>query len=550
MQRLPKVLTALVLPVIFLVGLRVLFISIKTPVNFYDEGLILVNAERVLVGDVPYRDFWTLYAPGYFYAVAALFKVFGANVLIARLLDTAIRFLVTLGVYLLARRMTSRWVALIPYALVTLWLSAIRFYSYPAFPALGAILLALLAFFRYLDTDRRRWLVLTGLCLSLTAALRLDFGGYATAGIGVALAVHEIRQTIRNRLRPVAALAALIGAEALLAAGLVIIAGPLYVYLAAASGLQTLWTDLIAFPATTFREMRYLPVPSLIPDVSRFSGEEWEDWERLYVPLAIYAAALVVAGVGLFRQKPEQARDSGEDGRRSDGADLSAPLIALTIAGLGLVIKATSRYHELHALPMAVLALVAGTALFYRVPRRVWRSASFIVAFVAFILAVIPGPYIVHFTNLYKGVDKLTPTGCYSRIEAAGCVPLGQDQEMAIQYIRSHTDPGETIFVGNTRHDLSFANDLIFYFLADRRSPTRYTELHPGLATTLEIQQAIAADLLAKDVRWVVLYKMWVSGEPNASAISSGVTYLDDFIRDNYVNVITFGNYRIWQKRT
>jgi len=450
--------------VIFLAGLWVLLISIKTPANLYDEGLTLVYADRILAGDVPYRDFWTLYAPGYFYAVAGLFKVFGANVLIARLLDTTIRFLVTLGVYLLARWMTSRWVALIPYALVTLWLSAIRFYSYPAFSALGVILLALLAFSRYLDTGRWRWLVLTGLCLSLTAVLRQDFGGYATAGIGVALAVYEIRQarSAQIKLRPIAALVTLAKAEALLAAGLVIVAGPLYVYLAAVSGLQTIWTDLIVFPATTFRATRHLPVPPLIPDVAHFSGEKWEDWARLYVPLAIYAAALVVAGIGLFRKPFKQVRDPDEYGRRSGVPDLSVPLIALTISGLGLVIKATSRYHVLNALPMAVLALVVGTALFYRVPRRIWRNWGFVVAFVTSILATVPGPYIIPFTDLYRGVDKFQPTGCYSRIERAGCVPLWQDQEMAVQYIRSRTDPGEYIFVGNTRHDLSFANDLIF----------------------------------------------------------------------------------------
>jgi hypothetical protein len=151
---------------------------------------------------------------------------------------------------------------------------------------------------------------------------------------------------------------------------------------------------------------------------------------------------------------------------------------------------------------------------------------------------------------LYKGVERFNVTDCYSTLERAGCVPLNQDQEMAIQYIRSRTAPGEYVFVGNARHDLSFANDMIFYFVADRRSPTRYTELHPGLATTLEVQKAIAADLAARNVRWVVTFKIWESQEPNASAISSGVTYLDEFIRSNYVNVTTIGNYRIWRKST
>jgi len=104
--------------------------------------------------------------------------------------------------------------------------------------------------------------------------------------------------------------------------------------------------------------------------------------------------------------------------------------------------------------------------------------------------------------------------------------------------------------VGTQRHDKIFANDLLFYFLSGRRSPTKYTELHPGLATTLPVQQAIAADLQAKDVRWVVTYRIWESNEPNTSAESSGVTYLDDYIREKYRSVTTLGNYEIWERKS
>ncbi len=37
--------------------------------------------------------------------------------------------------------------------------------------------------------------------------------------------------------------------------------------------------------------------------------------------------------------------------------------------------------------------------------------------------------------------------------------------------------------------------------------------------------------------------------EPNASSTSSGVTYLDDYIRDHYQPETTFGSYQILRKR-
>ena len=47
-------------------------------------------------------------------------------------------------------------------------------------------------------------------------------------------------------------------------------------------------------------------------------------------------------------------------------------------------------------------------------------------------------------------------------------------------------------------------NDIAFYFLADRPSVTKYHELHPGLANTLPVQQAMIAELVDQEVTWIV----------------------------------------------
>ena len=53
-------------------------------VGTYDEGLVLVGADRVLRGEMPYRDFWTLYGPGSYYLLAGLYRLFGEFALVER----------------------------------------------------------------------------------------------------------------------------------------------------------------------------------------------------------------------------------------------------------------------------------------------------------------------------------------------------------------------------------------------------------------------------------------------------------------------------------
>lgn len=524
---------------VFAVGFLLLFSQIKSAANLYDEGLVLTNAERIRGGEVPYRDFWTMYGPGYFYAVAGLFSLAKPTILVARLFDTVLRLLLTLEVYFLARSVTSRWVALVPYAFVTFWLATIRFYSYPAFPATGALVLAALALMAYLRQARRRWLFLSGMALGLAALLRLDFGGYGAFGFGLAVAVYELRQASAAGVGWPMRLRRALKAEALIAAAALLVALPLYAYLLLASGFQTVFDDLVVFPTTVFRAVRHLPVPSLIPNFKTLTGSQWNDWLRLYLPLLTYVIAVVVSLRWLFfRPVPSSDRRLA----------VGVLFLALTGTGLGLVMKATSRYHELHALPTTICAVIVATALVYRIPARLWRSAPFKVGFAGLAFLFLTGPYVAHFGVLAMH-GSTSPTACYSQLPRAGCVPVSRDEERVADYLQAHTRPGEYVFIGNSRHDLIFVNDLLLYFLADRRSPTKYAELHPGLATTLPVQQAIASDLAAKDVQWVVTMRSFPANEPNASSISSGVTYLDDYIRAHYQPETTFGSYQVWHTR-
>ena len=108
--------------------------------------------------------------------------------------------------------------------------------------------------------------------------------------------------------------------------------------------------------------------------------------------------------------------------------------------------------------------------------------------------------------------------------------------------MRLHTEPRDSIYVGLTRHDRSYGSDVAFYFIANRRSATKWEQFDPGVQSSAPIQQAMVRELRTAKPKAVVLESTWdAMREPNDSAVSSGVTILDDFIGETFAPAATFG---------
>src|SRR5439155_8007299 len=80
------------------------YVALRMPLNFFDEGYVLTGAARILAGQAPYRDSWVAYAPGQFFVLALLFKVFGVSLTVERAWDIVLRMAIVVSVYLIGRR--------------------------------------------------------------------------------------------------------------------------------------------------------------------------------------------------------------------------------------------------------------------------------------------------------------------------------------------------------------------------------------------------------------------------------------------------------------
>lgn len=519
-------------------GFAYLFAAIFQGLNYYDEGLAFQAAERVAAGQLPYRDFWAYYAPGQFYTLAAVFRVFGSSILVERIWDTLVRFGICLVVFLISRRLVSRKAAYGPFLITLLFLGWFGLYGPPVFPALFWSLLAVLFFLHSFSREGYRFALLGGLATGIAALYRHDFGVYTLLSAAAALLVSALEDLLvapKGRAKAVHRVKTLF----LCAAATCVVVIPALLYFLWAVPLHELRVDFLLFPRIQLR-FRALPLPPLLPNPSYFinSALLLGPWFLFYSPAAVY----LVNWIGLARSFRTAPGDAARRGRRF-GRTL------LGVLGSLLFVQAYTRADFIHCFPTAIPAAILVPTLIEDWPMEERRAA--IKGLLTFLLLVLAVPYVavpVDWWRLHLQANAPWKVAT-SKLPRARYFRVLPDAEEAAQFIRQHVPEGQEIFVGNWQHHQLLCDDVMFYFLAERRAGTRFYDFVPGVTTTPRVQEEIILDLIRNRVDYIVLVSdSGYDRTPTEVPVDSGVILLDDFIRRDYLQVQTFGHYSIWKK--
>src|SRR5690349_4481496 len=149
----------------------------------YSIGYNLYSAERILAGQVPYRDFHTLYPPETLYLNARLFQWFGVSLYTALFGVFVFKTLTVLFIYLSGRAVLTRGGALMVAGLSIIWLRPNG--PFKAVPMhYGALFLALAMYFLIKNENRQKLILcfLAGASLGLVALFKHNIGAYAMVG--------------------------------------------------------------------------------------------------------------------------------------------------------------------------------------------------------------------------------------------------------------------------------------------------------------------------------------------------------------------------------
>ena len=243
-----------VLAVVFLLPLRALF---RAPGAAMEEGFMLVFPDRFLHGDIPNRDFLNLYGPGGIWVLAGIYKLFGTQVVVERVVGL-LQLVGTTTAVVLLTRWWGRWVALTAGTLSVLFgLPAVGLIAIPwsggVALALGGLVALAAARRRARSTRAERvatWAVVGGLLSAASLLYRLDLA--LAVALGAAVLLWRAERPVVQRF--------VTG----FAVGLV----PYLVHLVLA-GPGNVWNGMIVEPMLYLRATRHLDVP---PDPGHLVG--------------------------------------------------------------------------------------------------------------------------------------------------------------------------------------------------------------------------------------------------------------------------------------
>jgi hypothetical protein len=217
-------------------------------------------------------------------------------------------------------------------------------------------------------------------------------------------------------------------------------------------------------------------------------------------------------------------------------------LLPLVVVGLAYLLARTDEFHLIPLAAVLAIALAAGAA---REPRMAWK------------VVLGAGVAVIALHGLDRELAKVTDGTNMAGIdlETAGGARTTQQDAHALEAldeaVARRTRPGSYLLSAPPRYDRVRVGHTLLYTLLDRRNPTRYDVVQPGVVTTAEVQREMRDDLERTRtplvVRWVAPAATMV--EDNGSGESSGVRILDDYINARYARAGRYGDYVLLARR-
>ncbi len=474
-------------------------------VNVYDEGIIVTGGMRVFHGDMPHRDFASLYPYASYYISAAIQFIFDSGLLPFRVFAALIfAGLCTLS-YLFSMRMgLSSFYGTLSSLTICLWCGVATVSLRAVFIALFCSMVSL-----YVITGNYKHKKLISLVLLFFAStIRWDIALYGSIAWAVYVATDYGFQWQKFILY------------------LFTICFAVFLF-----PLLTLWImggettvikaieQTIVFPLLEFPAVRGLSFPLFFP---RWNGESRSD--ALLASVALWAMLIYIAIsiTQLFIQKG------------SSDSPRHRLMLTLLVLMTGLMNQARVRSDFEHCIPALFPFIIL---MFYSVTNQNIHKKYIVVMTV--LLIALPGAlkgkqWIQSFS--YSPFTAKWGRGIYSENSA--------DYDSLLSSIQNMTSPEDHILICPEQGKTNQSSDLLLYYAAERLPASYFYEFHPGITDRSDIQQHIINDCIRSNCRLIVRQQLQSNQliKENNAQISDT---LDGFIANHYYTVRTIDGYAL-----
>ena len=465
---------------IFLLTAAYLFLFRRFTTMDPDEGIILQGTQRILRGEVLYRDFFSFFTPGSYYLLAAVFKAFGNSLISARTTLVVFGGVFSVVTYLLTRRVCQRWSALVVATIVSLTSLPYRFMALHNWDSTLWACLSIYCCVRLIETPTPRitWAFAAGTFTSFTFLFEQSKG----AGLAVGLAVGLVAITL---LRPIPPILTKATVTAMLFGGVWPILATL-IWFYQRNALQPMLSAWL-WPLDHYSLANRVP----------YGYQNWSDTTRqaffalptfdalftfLVVSPLLIVPFLPLLALALFaywifrlwkRTVPEQ--------KGAYYVLVNAALLGLL---LSIVIVRADIVHFMYLQPLFCITL-ASVVDGRDIPGQLFSK----------IKPILIGYLLVAF--LLLGVSLLVRSvAVVSPVQTARGEIRVRGDDSVIQYLRANVAPGEIMLV--------YPYLPLYYYLTETFSPGRYEYLQPGMHTPDQFEEMLAS-LSANKVRSVLL---------------------------------------------
>lgn len=468
-----------------------LSLDINYGINIYDEGVPLVGAMKVLQGDFPYFDYWTLYAPGVFFINAFSIDLFGDSLITQRYFSIFIQVLIVLFTFLISKRINSK-TSFQAGVFVAIILGGFDIWGRSVLYSILFTLIGIFFYVNYFDTKKTKHLFLAFLIFGLNVLFRHFIGGLLLVLVTTFTASFYKKLNLTPlKLLIVCILGAL---PSLLF---------LIFYVDDANLLSNL---LLHNPINVFPEYRELSL----------SNAYFESIKLFAISMVMLLITIII---GLFNLVLifEVFRKNNNFGRI---------LILIGVFTFSFLYSVRSDLD--HMMPAILLSVIYLSVI--RLPYKL--NFYLIIIFLAFPLK-----------------NKLSDLNTYysnsSKIELAQSeIYLKNNYAKEYSEILNHLK-GKEFFSCGWQNDRIILNDVLIYFLVGYVPDFYYYELHPGITTESRAQERIISEI--QSINYILALKNEFT-EQNKSRKSSKIFLLDQYIKDNFNLELQTESYKIFKR--